>query len=282
MTESAIKNRLRDERWLKFLPGVYRFAGSPELWRTRAMAALLWAGKSSAIAYRSAASLWAFDGVRPGRIELFMPRNRPSPADWLIVHINSSLPEEERRSLFPFRVTTPDRTLLDLGAVVAPREVEHALEDAIRRKLTTYGELQEVLERHAASGRNGVGVLRRLLEDVNRDEVVQHSRFERRVRRLISEAGLPEPVRQYLVFDFDNYPFAQIDLAYPDIKLGIECDSYKFHSGREAWEANLARRNMLTLFGWYIIHLTWRQVTRTPDKAIDEIRRGILICSGRA
>lgn len=96
---------------------------------------------------------------------------------------------------------------------------------------------------------------------------------------LIKEAGLPLPERQHLVFDADEYPFAQIDLAYPEIRLGIECDSYKFHSGREAWEANLARRNKLTLLGWYIIHVTWRQLTTRPDSVLAEIKTGILVCS---
>jgi hypothetical protein len=282
MSVSGIKNRVRDERWLRVLPQVYRIAGAPESWRMRAMAALLWAGEGSALAYRAAAVLWALEGSRPGWIELYVPWKRPSPADWLILHKNSSLPPEEIRSIWPLTVTSPARTILDLGAVLRTRGVEHALEDAVRRKLTTFPELQEVLDRHAASGRNGVGVLRGLLEGRDGNDAVLHSTFERRVRRLISEGGLPPPVRQHLVFDADGFPFAQIDLAYPDIMLGIECDSYGFHSGREAWEANLARRNQLTLMGWYIIHLTWRQVKSRPDKALDEIRRGILVCSRRA
>jgi REase_MTES_1575 len=244
----------------------------------RSLAALLWAGDSAALAYRAAGAYWAFDGARPGWVELFVPTKQPSPADWLILHKNSSLPPDEVRTLGPLAVTSPARTLLDLGAVIHPREVEHALEDAIRRNLTSWAELNQILARHAASGRNGVGVLRTLLEERSPKDAVLHTRFERRMLKLIKEAGLPLPERQHLVFDADDYPFAQIDLAYPEIKLGIECDSYKFHSGREAWEANLARRNKLTLLGWYIIHVTWRQLTTRPDKVLDEIRRGILVC----
>jgi REase_MTES_1575 len=243
------------------------------------MAALLWAEENSALAYRAAGAYWAFDGARPGWVEIFTPTRQASPAAWLILHNNQSLPADEVRKMGPLLVTSPARTLLDLGAVISPRQVEHALEDAVRRKLTNFVELNDILLRHAASGRNGVGVLRELLEDRSPSDVDQHSRFERRMLRLMKNAGLPVPERQHLVFDSDGYPFAQIDLAYPEIKLGIECDSYTFHSGREAWEADLARRNKLTLMGWYIIHVTWRQLTTCPYKVLAEIRKGLLICN---
>jgi hypothetical protein len=243
------------------------------------MAALLWARDGGSLAYRAAAALWGLDGIRPGWVELFAPKKQASPADWLILHRNARLPADEVRMIGPLTVTSPARTLLDLGAVIRPRDVEHALEDAIRRKLTHLAELNAILERHAASGRNGVGVLRALLEDRSPNDALLHFRFERRMLSLIKEAGLPLPERQHLVFDADEYPFAQIDLAYPEIRLGIECDSYKFHSGREAWEANLARRNKLTLLGWYIIHVTWRQLTTRPDSVLAEIKTGILVCS---
>jgi hypothetical protein len=280
MSPSAISRRIADGRWLKYLPGVYRIAGAPEQWRTK-LGALLWAGRDSAVAYRAAGALWSFDVVRPGGAELFMPEVRRSPVDWLHLHFNSSLPEDELRRIGPLTATSPARTILDLGAVLPPRTVELALEDAVRRKLTTFAELNEILERHAASGRDGAGVLRRLLDVRGPREIVPHSVFERKTIRLLNQAGLQEPVRQHLVFDADGYPFAQIDLAYPEILLGIEADSYGFHSGRDAWEANLERRNQLSLLGWYIIHVTWRQVTRRPDKVVAEVRRAISICNER-
>jgi hypothetical protein len=127
MSPSAISRRIAEGRWLKYLPGVYRIAGAPEQWRTKLMGALLWAGRDSAVAHRAAGALWSLEVVRPGGAELFMPEVRRSPADWLHLHFNSSLPEDELRRIGPLTVTSPARTILDLGAVLPPSTVELAL-----------------------------------------------------------------------------------------------------------------------------------------------------------
>jgi predicted transcriptional regulator of viral defense system len=60
-------------------------------------------------------------------------------------------------------ITTPARTLLDLATCVDDDELEQALANAIRRGLTTYEEIREVMGRYPRHA--GVARLGALLEE---------------------------------------------------------------------------------------------------------------------
>ncbi len=57
-------------------------------------------------------------------------------------------------------VTSPARTLVDLGMVTSSYVVECALESMLTDGLVTAWDLQAALEAHSCRGRRGVGVLR--------------------------------------------------------------------------------------------------------------------------
>jgi very-short-patch-repair endonuclease len=52
----------------------------------------------------------------------------------------------------------------------------------------------------------------------------------------------------------------RIDLAYPQAKLGIEVDGFRWHSGRKAFDDDRRQRNMLVAIGWTILHATKQDV----------------------
>jgi very-short-patch-repair endonuclease len=87
-------------------------------------------------------------------------------------------------------------------------------------------------------------------------------------------ARLPEPVPQYEV-RIKGRLLARVDLAYPEIRLAIEADGYRYHSGRVAWQRDLQRRNSLTSIGWRVIHVTWNDVVSGGTKVLAEIQHAL-------
>jgi hypothetical protein len=74
------------------------------------------------------------------------------------VHYDPDLRPEDVTTLDGIPITTPARTLLDLATCVDDDELEQALANAIRRRLTTYEEIREVMgryPRHAGVARLG-------------------------------------------------------------------------------------------------------------------------------
>ena len=250
---------------------MYRVAGSPRIWEQSLMAACLHAGREAVVSHRAAAALWRLEGVDPGSVDIIAPR-RVRSAD--ITARRSPVSRRHITSIGPIPVTDPARTLLDLGAVVTPHIAERALDDALRRGLTTLDRLRRRLRAEGGNGRRGASVLRTLISARDPASAPAESALEARVRRLIAGSRLPTPVPQYEVRDQGRL-LARVDYAWPDHMVALEADGYRYHSGRAAWQRDLTRRNALTGRGWRILHVTWEDLTRRPKAVTAAIRTAL-------
>lgn len=92
--------------------------------------------------------------------------------------------------------------------------------------------------------------------------------------RILRQASVPLPIKQFEVLDGDEF-LARPDFAYPEARLAIEADSYRFHSGRQAWEEDLARRSALVAAGWQVLHVTWRRLERDPAGVVRQVQKAL-------
>jgi very-short-patch-repair endonuclease len=266
----AVHDRIRVGRWERVLPGVYRVAGAPVSWHQSLMAAVLWA-PGAAVSHRAAAALWELEGFSAGPVELSTAGDRKTPADWITLHRTSRLDHADITVVGVLPVTTPTRTIADLCGVLGRTDVEPALEDALRRGLTSLPRLRWVAERLGGRGRTGARLLAELLRERLRGWTAPASQLESRVRRLLRDAGMPDPECQWEIREHGTL-LARVDFAYPEAKLAIEADGYRHHSGRIAWQADRIRRNALTSRGWRVLHVTWQDLEARPTEVVTEIR----------
>jgi very-short-patch-repair endonuclease len=232
-------------------------------WRQWVLASLLWGGEEACVSHRAAARLLGLDGVDRAPAEISLRWRRRSPHPDVVVRSTDSLLGQDVVTLAPFRLTGATRTLIDLGWLVDEKVLERALDDALRRGLTTIPRLRFRINQLRGHGRRGVAAIARLVEERDPRLPIPESLLEARVIRLLRAAGLPAPVRQHAV-SADGRVIARLDLAYPEVLLAIECDGYRYHPGKAAWESDLRRRNLLTALGWRVLHFTWDDVERKP------------------
>ena len=57
---------------------------------------------------------------------------------------------------------------------------------------------------------------------------------------------------------------AEVDFAYPHLRLAIEVDGYEVHGTPRAMAKDFVRQNGLVPHRWSVLRFTWRQVVRTP------------------
>lgn len=62
-----------------------------------------------------------------------------------------------------------------------------------------------------------------------------------------------------------------VDFAYPALKVGIEADGWRVHSGRKAWNRDAATRRRLLAAGWTIIGVSWDELERHPETVAEEL-----------
>jgi very-short-patch-repair endonuclease len=274
ITDGIRDRRLRSGRWIAIHPGVYRLAGAPRSWHGDLLAACLGSPGPGVASHRSAAKLWNLPGGRDDLAEITCARWRRMHTPELIVHETGALPSVDITTRDGFPCMTVERTLLSLGAAVHPGVVEMAVDAALRRELTTIAELRATVRRLARRGRNGTGVLRRIVDLHDPDGGLAESPMETRLRQLIRDHRLPMPVFQYEVLHHGRF-VARVDAAYPEQHLALEYDSYEHHTGRLALVRDSRRRNDLVVARWSVISVTAADFAAGGNRVATAIRTAL-------
>jgi hypothetical protein len=171
------------------------------------------------------------------------------------VHESKALDPTDCRVVDNIPVSSPELTLLMLGAVCSPLTVEMALDVALRRELVTYASTWEVVDRLARRGRNGAGVLRTILDERAPNQAVPESPMETRLLWLLRRLGFPPPVPQYEVRHNGEF-VGRLDAAYPEQRVGLEYQSYEHHIGKLPLDRDNARRRRFKNIGWKVVEVT--------------------------
>lgn len=108
---------------------------------------------------------------------------------------------------------------------------------------------------------------RRVL-DLARDGV--DSFPETRLRLLLVDGGLPEPVVQCPVHDEAGNLVANLDLGWPEIRVGVEYDG-AVHRGAGQHSRDLRRHNILRRLGWVVLQIDAAQL-RNPTAVLHSVR----------
>lgn len=93
------------------------------------------------------------------------------------------------------------------------------------------------------------------------------SRPESLLRVLLTSAGLPRPCANWML----QSPRAMIDLAWPDIRFGIEYQG-DHHRGREQYRADVARQEAVHDEGWLLMSVTAEDLFDHPGELVARAR----------
>lgn len=270
LTSTMIRHRLATGRWDRLHRSVYRIAGAvPSWWQALVAACFAW-GPHAVASHVAAAALRGLPGFAPGIPEITVPRSCGRNGPGIVHRPRHPLDPVDVTIVDAIPVTTVARTLIDVAACVPRATLEEALDDALRRGLVTLARLRWRLEQMGRMGRSGVADLRALI-DVRTGRRVPQSVFETRLLRLLKVARLPMPETQHEIRERGRL-IAVVDFAYPDARLAIEADGYRWHAGRSRWRSDLTRRNAITTLGWRVIHVTWADLTEGREQLIPTLR----------
>lgn len=90
---------------------------------------------------------------------------------------------------------------------------------------------------------------------------------------LIQGAGLPPPTRLFRVHEQGVF-LGELDLAYPQERIGIEVDSFAFHGSKIDFVNDRGRLNRLLAAGWKVLHFVYEDSLR-PRRFLSNLR-GVL------
>ena len=274
VTYAAMKHAVAIGMFERPYRGIYRVAGSVPTWHQELLILLLRAGAEAAVSHQAAARLWQLKDFDDAAPSVVLPK-RPSLTLGGAVHHTDFLPKHHVTEVEGWKSTTAARTVLDvIGREPYVHDVDAAFKvvnDALRRKVTTIHELRAVTLECAARGRNGVGVMRQVLDRISPSYVPTASELEDLVVRVLEAAGLPAPKRQRSVGG-TRAPVGRVDFFYGEWRLVIEADSERWHSGWAQQEADRERDLKLMASGLRVMRVTWRQLKSKPELLVDAVK----------
>lgn len=276
LTSRQIRSRVEARRWQALERDTFRLGADGDSWRQKVMAATM-ACPGAVAARRTAALLHGFDGNIGREIEVVTAVSRVRRPTTFTVHRTSWLPDSDVTSVGGIPVTTPSRTLLDLGGAVGFPAVQRAFESCLSKRLVTLPQLAEQLRVAGKMGRPGTAALRSLLATYGPGTPISESDLEDRMFDAISKAGLPPPERQFEVWEADVF-LGRLDGAYPSLRIGLEADGYDFHSAPTDWQKDRWRQNGLISRTWLILRFTSNDAAR-PRVFVSDLRRALSLRS---
>lgn len=256
VSAKEIERRVAAEVLLVEHRGVYRVGHRASSTEARYMAAVLACGKGAALSGKAAGHLLGLlKGAAPPP-EVTAPSERRVPG----IQTRQSR-SAEATTWRGIPVTTVARTLVDLAAVLNEDELARACHEAGVRHHTTPGAVEAVLTRRPNVP--GAAKLRRILRG---DVRVTLSKLERRFLDRLRAARLPLPETNRLAGG------RRVDCRWPEWRLTVELDGYRYHGSRHAWELDRRREREARARGDEFRRYTSGDVFEAPRLMLRELR----------
>jgi hypothetical protein len=271
----AVQKRAASGRLHRIHRGVYALVQRELLSRSGSfMAAVLACGPGAVLSHRSAAALHELRATDRATIDVTVPGRTCRKHSGIDVHRSRTLAPEDTTEVDRIPCTTVARTQLDLAEAVNRRALERAYDQAEILERFDLRALNDQLARN--HGRRAIPIVRALLAEHHSGTTVTWSELEERFLALIRSAGAPAPEVNAWVAPDDGEPAIRVDFIWRAQRLCIETDGRAFHRTRHAFETDRRRDQRLTLAGWRVVRVTWRQVT-TDSAATARLIAGLLV-----
>lgn len=248
---TSVRRRAGTDRWDPVHPGGWRLPSHDDTPRSRVAAALRRAGPDAVADRHTALALRDLTAF-PTRHQILLPhdcRTRRTPG--LDVRRTRHLAPDDCEVVDGLASVTVARALLDVARDLTTGAIRTLALSAQQQDLLDLDDLQAVLDRlpHAPGRRR----VRQVLHDLRLDG--SESGLEFTTRGRIVGAGLAPDAAQPTVLV--NGTRRRIDIAWLALRVGIECQGYRDHAGREGLDRDAVRLNGLAAEGdWLILQVT--------------------------
>ena len=257
-----IDRRLAKGSLIAVFRGVYRVGHVARNLEAQYLAAVLACGDGALLAGRAAAHLLGLlrgSGTRPQPLDVVTITDRQVRG----VRTRRR-PLLARNQAFTHRgvpVLSVPAVLVDLAGLMRDPDLARACHEAGVGFGTTPNDVEAILDRYPRS--RGAASLRRVMTGETK---VSLSRLESRFLRRLRDERLPLPQT--------NRPAGgrRVDCRWPEQRLTVELDSYRYHSSRHAWEADHRREREARLRGDEFRRFTWADVSEDPAAILAELR----------
>jgi very-short-patch-repair endonuclease len=257
--------RLRDREWVRIHRGWFKLGNAPMTADQKVLATMLIAGPEAVISHMTAARILRLDVPRTQLVDISVPNHCHGARYEMprIFRARDLRPYHYFRD-GPLRVTTIERTVLDCASFLRGRWLSALFYSAVRHGQATVDRLRNLVDEQGY-GRTGSGRLSAVLTAYDRSSAAPQSVPESFLVELVREVGLT-PTPQYALG-----PKHHVDLAWPEHKVAVEVDSWRYHGSFFAYSNDRARDRAAARAGWVTLRFTYDEIVALPRRVISDI-----------
>jgi very-short-patch-repair endonuclease len=265
ISKEEIRRRIQKGALLVVHRGVYRVGHRAPSIEARYLAAVLACGDGAVLSGQAAGYLWGLiKGTAPPP-EVTAPRRRNVRGVRTRQARHGEINGTKWRGV---PITTVPRTLVDLSSLLQLEDLARACHEAGVLHRTTPRQVEKVLTERPNTP--GAKQLRKVMHG---DVHVTLSRLERKFVQRLKENALDLPITN------KSADGRRVDCRWPEHKLTVELDSYRFHNSRRAWEQDRRREREAYARGDEFRRYTHHDVFEDPHQMLAELR-DLLHCPG--
>ncbi|MGH3411853.1 MAG: hypothetical protein ACRDPH_02090 [Marmoricola sp.] len=165
------------------------------------------------------------------------------------------------------RVTTPERTALDLACRYPLDEAVAAIDSLARATRLKLADLDVLAQRY--KGRRGMGRARAALDLV---DAGAESPRETWVRLVLIRAGFPRPQTQIPVYNEFAVLIGEVDMGWEELKIAVEYEGDHHWKSRRQFDKDIGRLEALTEAGWIVTRVTAEDTAATVERRVAAAR----------
>ena len=260
VTLQEIRTRVESGGLLRVHRGVYRVGHSAPSIEATYLAAVFAAGDAAVLSGLAAAHLHGLvkGAVPPAEVTARTERR----IEGVRTHRCRFLNAQDAAVVRGIPVTTVPRTLVDISPLLSLDVLARACHEAGVRYQTTPAQVEAVLVLRPNA--RGAKKLRRVIHG---DVHVTLSTLEANFLELLRQHDLPLPLT--------NRPAGarRVDCRWPEHRLTVELDGYRFHNSRYSWEQDRRREREARARGDEFRRYSYADVTEDPRFMLEELRR---------
>ena len=267
ISPSAIDRRARSFEWDRIHRSIYEIMTMQDVKsRLRAVVVIL---PTAVVSHESAAEVHGFelDELERGLVTVSVISETTHLYRGTTVHRNSDLLPHHIHTIDGLPVTSQIRTVFDLSYKLGKRRTIDLLDQQRVLKRISMTEIRAMTLDLARQGKPGSTIFKEYGESMNWSD--DKSPLHRMATDLIRDSELPRPEEEYSI---PWEPWRRFDLAYPDARLAIELDGYRYHSTQARFQADRSRDREAHRNGWFVLRFTWDDIANRPEEVKQHIR----------
>jgi hypothetical protein len=257
------RRRVASGVWLAGPRSILQLPGFPASFRQRLWWAILLAPEGSYVSHWSAVALHDVVGFPPVRLTITVPHGRHHVSPVAVVYQTRAPAVPELIGGLPVSPLT--RALVDCGRLVGARRLGAAVDDADGDGKITIPKFQKEALALAASGRNGISTVHRVLEvRVEQGYVPPRATLERYLDRVLDR--LPVHFEKEAPLPGRGWSRERVDrLCRHPKPFVIEGDGRRYHTRIKDFGRDARRRRLAAGAGFPTLNYLYEELRDDPD-----------------